>query len=438
MSVRQITWSASSVKLANENHLHRLKRYIEVRAHEYRGAGAEIDGRGIDVLVIAQMSTEEALNALTLPENADTAHFNAVEGIDKWKGVSCLICIGRTMASPDEVELMAEVLTGKVVERDDRFDGGWYPREPLGIRVKKAGEVGHPTLAEVHPDPVAEAVRWNITEAGLIQAIGRGRGVNRTAEDPLQVDIISTIPLPWAVDEVLAKNAIEPDPIAVMAARGLLVDEKATKGKWSVIQKVLADLYPSEQAARHALKRSNANNIYLLANERLSTFIPATVKLTGARYSVPVHIDASLGDPRETVEKLLRPLAAFEALSVGTTGQPETARQDVPGLGENDQRPNMALAPDDGAPPCRTPVVYLDPPFEPAQPNEPPAQNCSHGPDLRLPELGETKPDGASAENQAHSEIPYHAFVEYLTDGDIPEEADFIEATRLWAAQHGA
>ena len=35
-----------------------------------------------------------------------------------------------------------------------------------------------------HPDPRVEAVRWQICEAELIQAIGRGRGVNRDGRQP--------------------------------------------------------------------------------------------------------------------------------------------------------------------------------------------------------------------------------------------------------------
>jgi len=195
----------------------------------------------------------------------------------------------------------------------------------------------------MHPDVIAEAVRWSICEAGLIQVIGRGRAVNRTEEDPLQVDVISTMPLPLEVDEVLAKDAIEPNPFTVMAARGVVIDEKATKGKWQVVQKVLPDLFDSDDAARMALKRTNANKIYLLANVRLSGFVHALIKLENARYAVPVWIDANRDKPREVAEKLVGPLTAFEILPV------EAAQSSA---GAEGTELNVA------------PVVYLEPPVQ--------------------------------------------------------------------------
>ncbi len=192
--VRQILWSAAQNKLKNQNHIHNLKRYIETRAFEYRGQGAEIEGRKVDVLVVTQKGAEKSLNALTLSENVDTAHYNAVQGIDRWGGVACIIIIGRTMPPPEEVELMAEVLTGAVVDRHGaEFPGGWYPRKITGIRQKGAGENGHPTQTEYHPDEITEALRWSICEAELIQAIGRARAVNRSADNPLQIDFIGTL-----------------------------------------------------------------------------------------------------------------------------------------------------------------------------------------------------------------------------------------------------
>lgn len=41
--------------------------------------------------------------------------------------------------------------------------------------------------ADRHPDPLAEAIRWQICKGALVQIIGRGRGVNRTADNPLDV-----------------------------------------------------------------------------------------------------------------------------------------------------------------------------------------------------------------------------------------------------------
>ena len=71
-----------------------------------------------------------------------------------------------------------------------------------------------------HPDPRVEAVRWAICEAELIQAIGRGRGVNRTADNPLQIDILTNVCLPIEVDEMTTWDAIQPSLAEIMRARG--------------------------------------------------------------------------------------------------------------------------------------------------------------------------------------------------------------------------
>ena len=49
---------------------------------------------------------------------------------------------------------------------------------------------------DYHPDEFVEAVRWQMHEAGVIQAIGRARAVNRDAEKPLTIDIVNNAPLP--------------------------------------------------------------------------------------------------------------------------------------------------------------------------------------------------------------------------------------------------
>lgn len=56
--------------------------------------------------------------------------------------------------------------------------------------------------ADVHPDPVAEAVRFNACENGVIQITGRGRGVNRTAGNPVSIVILNNLDLPIEIDEL--------------------------------------------------------------------------------------------------------------------------------------------------------------------------------------------------------------------------------------------
>ena len=63
-----------------------------------------------------------------------------------------------------------------------------------------------------HPDPHAEAVRAASCEAELVQAIGRGRGIRRTAANPLKVILMTNVP----VDDVPVSEAV---PLAEISAR---------------------------------------------------------------------------------------------------------------------------------------------------------------------------------------------------------------------------
>ena len=102
---------------------------------------------------------------------------------------------GRSSASP--APCSAPTSTRSRRTRRARCD---YPRIVRGIRMRDG--TGREVEGNQHPDPRAEAVRWSICEAELIQTIGRGRGVNRTAANPLQIDILTNVCLPIEVDEV--------------------------------------------------------------------------------------------------------------------------------------------------------------------------------------------------------------------------------------------
>ena len=152
--------------------------------------------------------------------------------------------------------------------------------------------------------------------------------MNRTAETPLAVDLLTAIPLPVAVDVAGPFEAFEPTPMDLMAARGVMVSNRQAKGAWHVVAAVLPDLFRSAEAARDAGKdRSRGGNpiiyhIGISPSERVVTSygLPQSkrirdvyrqsasgkLKLEGARYSVPVQIKADSEDEaRALVSRLL-------------------------------------------------------------------------------------------------------------------------------------
>lgn len=107
------------------------------------------------------------------------------------------------------------------------------------------------------------------------------------------MDVINTVPISIPCDESLSWQDAQPNPFDVMAARGIVLNcDSSTKGYWSVVSKILPELFPTPEAARKAVKRTNAYNRYLLENDRLSGFVLDEIKLKSmSRGKVPVLIN---------------------------------------------------------------------------------------------------------------------------------------------------
>ena len=157
-----------------------MRRYILQRWFE-TGCGA--------TLVICQMKVEEYLKD-KLPKGIAIEHYNDVAGLDVYKDVRLLILIGRTAPGPKAMETLAGALSGKqpklVKPGPDGYTG--YPRIKHGIKLQDGS--GRATYGDQHPDAFTEAIRWQVHEGELLQAIGRARAINRTPENPLDIDLL--------------------------------------------------------------------------------------------------------------------------------------------------------------------------------------------------------------------------------------------------------
>ncbi|WP_377829597.1 hypothetical protein ACFKHW_08130 [Bradyrhizobium lupini] len=160
---------------------------------------------GRRTLLITNKELEEQFDGVV--PDMETAHFNAVEGIDRWRDVECLITIGRPLPAPEAVEHMAAALTGKPISLRSlppKRPGG-RPQSMIeqqrAVRLKNGAEV---TLtARVFEQPEAELIRQAVTEAAIVQAVGRARGVNRSAANPVEIwMILSDTVVPLALDAV--------------------------------------------------------------------------------------------------------------------------------------------------------------------------------------------------------------------------------------------
>ena len=177
-----------------------------------------------------------------------TGHFNAVSGLDEFKGVRCLAKVGRVLPKPRDVRDLAIALTGRAI-----------PEEAGHVETRGAlmanGE-GAALQVRAYADPDLEAVRAAITDAGTIQDLGRGRGVNRTADTPLTLLLFADVVVPLPVSRIVQWGDVRPNVLERMAARGLVLDSPADAAT------VYPDLFTfrdgrggSEAAASVALRR---------------------------------------------------------------------------------------------------------------------------------------------------------------------------------------
>lgn len=123
-------------------------------------------------LVITYKDIEKDFEGI---DGVEVAHFGAIEGIDRWRDVDVVVIIGRPLPRPHDIERMAAAITGQPVI--------------AGRVVKQDREIwpGHPIKCLTYTMPEAEMVRQAVTEAAIVQAVGRARGVNRTKDCPVEV-----------------------------------------------------------------------------------------------------------------------------------------------------------------------------------------------------------------------------------------------------------
>ena len=83
------------------------------------------------------------------------------------------------------------------------------------------------------------------TEAELVQALGRGRAVNRTEQTPLAIDLLFNTCLPVTVDEV--NNWVAPSPLIETAREGVMLTSPVD------MVRIWPDLWRNTKAAKRTI-----------------------------------------------------------------------------------------------------------------------------------------------------------------------------------------
>ncbi|QDJ12331.1 Hypothetical protein HVPorG_04972 (plasmid) [Roseomonas mucosa] len=282
MTVRQVVGGFGKTSLvphvgprSEENspqNLARLRRVAELRDFvEGVSGGAEGWEGGAGTLVVTYKAIEEHFASLP---HTEVAHFNDVAGRDQWGKVRNLFVIGRPLPHPEAIREIATALTGQPVVIENS------QKETRAIRL--ADGTGRPIEVRTFDNETAEAVRAAITDAEVIQAIGRARGVNRTADDPVNVWLMADVVTPLVVESVHDWRDLCPGQVDRMACRGLLLTSPADAAA------VFPDLFPSQDAARMALKRAGEPSIrtspyrYLIIKECSVALVEVIYRKEGA------------------------------------------------------------------------------------------------------------------------------------------------------------
>ena len=225
-------------------------------------------------------------------------HFGALRGIDELRDVRGLIVVGRPMESPGKVELMAGALSGREVEAV----ADWYPAAVMQLRARD-GTVAS-VEADRHPDPLADAVRASITEHELLQAVGRCRGLNRSADDPVEVVLLTNVPVPGLVVDELRQWEGPTIDDEIFAKFGIAIESAGDAAK-------IAGL--SRDAVKKARGRLGTFSYKYYSYENVPNLCLASYQLRGPGRSrrLAVYDRRRIADCREWLTGKLGPLAYF-------------------------------------------------------------------------------------------------------------------------------
>lgn len=297
MRVRQVVdRSFSKRHLELHDDLSRDERRIRTRHLQNLNATLAMIGRSYApgrTLVVAQKAIKEALPEVgMLPPSIELAHHNSVAGRDEWKDVKCLVVVGRTSPPPNAVARIAEALTGVAMPRLP----AWYPKATSTREMTDGTTV--PAECDRHPDPVCEAVRQHICEGELVQIVGRARGVNRGEADPVDVLVLTDVPLPLPLDATLAAAELDPSPLELMLGCSGIAFENATDA---------AAAYPLLWSNRPAADQALARAV---RREKYPTFPYRSVPIRECRVLLP---NASQIEYQRTGQGRTRSVAWFDA-----------------------------------------------------------------------------------------------------------------------------
>jgi hypothetical protein len=156
---------------------------------------------GQPVLLITYMGLEaEIRRRYVIPPWLRIEHHGNLTGLDRYRDVRAIYIVGRPLPPAPAVCRVARALTGEWITGDyEQREGFIRAIDPVRPETWKATDQPCDAWAVTqwrHPHPVADMLRFVACEGALVQAAGRGRGAERTADNPLDIWLLADIPVP--------------------------------------------------------------------------------------------------------------------------------------------------------------------------------------------------------------------------------------------------
>jgi hypothetical protein len=231
--------------------------------------GVKVDGHSdlIKILLVTNKAIEEKLKEHEdFPKGVATMHYGATSGIDIYKDVPSLVIAGRLMLPVKQAVNLASLLKGEVIPASS--NDSMYPRHCQTI----SADSGDRTVeSDYHPDPLVEEVRYQKTEGEQIQAIGRARPFIRNKSNPLDILILTNVPIPIKVDLLTTWGEV-----VTTKLEDLLAKRKIAPIAHNELARLYPDLFKTVKVARTAVdnffKRYAA--IHDVVKSNLSDLLP--------------------------------------------------------------------------------------------------------------------------------------------------------------------
>jgi hypothetical protein len=270
-----------------ENTLRACVDYVRWQALRFPGRRA---------LVVTYLGCEAAFAGIP---GVEVAHFNAIAGLDAWRDVELLVIVGRPLPSDDDLVGLCAAYFGRAAE-------GGYAAASAAVAMQ--GGDGRRVSVRTHTDPCAETLRAAICDDELIQAIGRGRGVNRTADSPLEVHVLANVALPLPHASVQRWEAVAPDVVQRMLLAGVAVDSPADA----------CALHPvflgNEKQAQKAFERAAFKRQTPMSNPYRGLSLKSAAYRRPGRgrgWQRAYWIDGTAADAKAALERAIGPLAEW-------------------------------------------------------------------------------------------------------------------------------